>query len=156
MNIFSKKTLLGICAATIMSMSSGNAFACNTDHDFLIERLWESDFIFEGHLLRYEKEDALTNKGGQSYSKMVLVYKIDKSWKGASELEEIKAYPALPDLPDGKLPLFRVRPHEIVTLAKGDGKFKDSIHQGFICPATYPVTWQNKLLLFIRYPWAIF
>jgi len=139
-------------------MNSNAAFAC-MEAPLLYNHFGRAELIFEGHFLRYEKIEFVDPKNNdKSYYNIIEVYNVDRNWKGAKKGQEIKIAPFGSYSKDGKLPSRPINSlRQIITVKGNHLNGREDIYSDTIdCPEMYPLTWMNKFLLFVRYPWAIF
>lgn len=154
---FAARAALLVMTLLILIISN-TAFAC-MERPLLYEHFGRSELIFEGHFLRYERIESVDPKDSdKSFYNIIEVYNVDKNWKGAKKGQEIKIAPFGSYSKDGKFPSRSIDySKQIITVWGNRLNERKDIYSDIIdCPEMYASTWQNRFLLFFRYPLAVF
>lgn len=134
MTCFSKILPVIACTLCLFFITTTSAFSCTESETYetLIKR---ADIIFEGHLLKYEKHQ-LFKEDGRSYTSLVMVFSVDKNWKGTKEAQEIRVAGWNPSVEKGgALPPLPSEPMEAILILSNKAAEKPNvIYWSGICP----------------------
>lgn len=159
MRKLSKILLVALCLTGSLTLISGPALACLPtpgDPNNTVEgHLRNSNLVFEGHLVRYERYDINADTYPKSkdlqssYPISVAVYAVDKNWKGAKDGQEIKVSPNLfivrlimsekeKNDYEFRLPKISEVPQKTIIALSDKADFSkevDVIYEGTVCPS---------------------